>query len=335
MRILLVGGGIAGATLAWRLAADHRVDRVDVVTGFRRVDASRVSGGVVRSFEPHPVQRHLAAETLRVLRDDPVLRSWARYAEAESLYVTEGQVPEQARTLDAGRLAGLGWSGLPEHARGVHEPSAGWIDPAALRDALLADLRSRRNVRTAARDLDAGARTGRHDAVVVAAGPWSPRVLRRLGLPTGDLVTKAIQYGVYRVDGWRPPCFVDETTGLYGRPVGAAEMLLGVPMKAWAVDPDRTSPDLRVEAGALRLASLRLPGLRLGSRTRLVASTDCYHPEPYLALRPAADTSGRTFTFTGGSGGSAKTVLAASARAAADLVTSVHQSRHLTNGVPR
>jgi glycine/D-amino acid oxidase-like deaminating enzyme len=260
--------------------------------------------------------------------------------------VTTGHVPETAETLSAAELARRGWSGLPEDARGVHERTAGWIDPGAFRDALLADLRSRRNVRTEASDLDAGQPAHAHDAVVVAAGPWTPRVLRQLGLPTGDLLTKAIQYGVYRVDGWRPPCFVDETTGLYGRPVGGRELLLGVPTSAWDVAPDRTTLDLRVEAGALRLASLRFPRLLLSRRSRLMAAVDCYHPERHLALRPATGpttglaagnggTRPQAFTFTGGSGGSAKTVLAASALAASHLVTSVHPSCQLANGAHR
>lgn len=338
MRIAVIGGGLAGAALAWRLAGDHRVAGVDIVTGTRRVDASRASGGVVRSFEPHPVQRDLATESLLELRGDPLLQSWARYAEAGSLYVTTGRLPATSDALSARELTGRGWSGLPEDTRGVHEPRAGWIHPDAFRDALLADLRARRNVRAAAIDLQPGHLAGPRDAVVVAAGPWTPTVLRQLGLPAVGLRTKAIQYGVYRVNGWRPPCFVDETSGLYGRPVGTRELLLGVPTDGWDVAPDHSTPDLGLEARARRLASLRLPGLRLGRRSRLVASADCYHPEPYLALRP---TGGSTpagtpvLTFTGGSGGSAKTVLAASARAGAQLVTSIHPSSPLPTGAPR
>jgi glycine/D-amino acid oxidase-like deaminating enzyme len=332
MRILVIGGGLAGAALAWRLSGDDRVARVDLFTGSGRVDASRVSGGVVRSFETHPVQRRLATESLRELRDSPVLRSWAQYAEAESLYVTTRETPESARVLSAGELAARGWSGLPQDVRGVHEPRAGWVDADAFRDALLTDLRSRPAVRTAARDLDAGHQLDRYQAVVVAAGAWTPQVLRQLGVPTGDLMTKAIQYGVYETDGWRPPCFVDETTGLYGRPVGTHQLLLGVPTQRWDVAPDETALDLLVEASALRAAAVRFPTLRLRRRSRLSAATDCYHPEAYLALRPAVGTTGPLFTFTGGSGGSAKTVLAASASAASHLLTSAHPPAQLAIG---
>ncbi|HEX8768482.1 MAG TPA: hypothetical protein VF714_08940, partial [Jatrophihabitans sp.] len=49
---------------------------------------------------------------------------------------------------------------------------------------------------------------------------------------------------------------------------------------------------------------------------------DCYSTDSLLALRPVPGTGDRLFTFTGGSGGAAKTVLAASARAASQLTTS-------------
>jgi len=52
-RIAVIGGGIAGAMLAWRLT-DHRDDvEVHLYTGApaRRFDASSASGGLIRAFE--------------------------------------------------------------------------------------------------------------------------------------------------------------------------------------------------------------------------------------------------------------------------------------------
>ena len=58
-RICVVGAGLAGTLLAWRLARpDGRPGRqVDLVTGrsvWTREDATGVSGGVVRAFETDP-----------------------------------------------------------------------------------------------------------------------------------------------------------------------------------------------------------------------------------------------------------------------------------------
>src|SRR5207249_2398925 len=66
-----------------------------------------------------------------------------------------------------------------------------------------------------------------YDVVVLAAGAWTPALLRSAGLPADGYRVKSIQYAVYRADGWRPPPFVDEVTGLYGRPTADGGLLLG------------------------------------------------------------------------------------------------------------
>ena len=72
-----------------------------------------------------------------------------------------------------------------------------------------------------------------------------------------------------------------------------------------------------------RFAILSGPGappLTLGRVLTTVDATDCYCDPPVLALRPVAGEQGPIFTFTGGSGGSVKTALAASLQAAARLL---------------
>ena len=63
----------------------------------------------------------------------------------------------------------------------------------------------------------------------------------------------------------------------------------------------------------------RLPGLRLHSAATPVTAADCYAEDGLLSLRPVSATDDRLFTFTGGTGSAAKTVLAASRRAANQL----------------
>jgi glycine/D-amino acid oxidase-like deaminating enzyme len=128
---------------------------------------------------------------------------------------------------------------------------------------------------------------------------------------------------VHRTDGWRPPHFVDELTGVYGRPTIDGGLLLGVPTPHWDVDPDHPPIDPELPERAAAAATARFPDLRLGAVIRRVAAADCYTDPPGLALRPV---DGPIFTFTGGSGGSVKTALAASARAADDLVATVAAS---------
>jgi glycine/D-amino acid oxidase-like deaminating enzyme len=159
-----------------------------------------------------------------------------------------------------------------------------------------------------------------YDAVVVAAGPWTPALLAASDLPAGGLRTKQIQYTFFA--GGLPGlgAFVDDLTGLYGRPAGDGEFLLGLPCDRWDVDPAAVAPDTELVERVTERAR-HLLGTGRPHRTR--ASSDCYHDQPGLELRP---TRGAVFTFTGGSGGAAKSVLADSRRAAAALLGQVLES---------
>jgi glycine/D-amino acid oxidase-like deaminating enzyme len=163
----------------------------------------------------------------------------------------------------------------------------------------------------------------RADRVVVAAGAWSPGLLaglERAGPGRHTLITKLIQYTRFETDA--PPglpAFVDETTGLYGRP-DQNGLLLGLPTTGWRVDPQQLEADAGLVTRVADVAQLRL-GLRCPLRDQpntTVVGVDCYTEPTGLALRPVVPDCG-IYSFTGGSGGSAKIVLAASRRAAAAL----------------
>ncbi len=323
MRVCVIGSGIAGSLLAWRLARAGTT--VDLVLGpARRQDATSVSGGVIRGYEPTRAQRNLAIASLLELETDERLRAWAHYRETSSVWAEphldtlrpaaadiDRQLPGSVALRSADELAALGWHGLPAGSGALVERRAGYLDPAALRDALVDDLAGRRTVSLHT------VPPGRADLTVVAAGAWTPAVLASLGLAAQPLRTKTVQYAVHRAGGRRPTPFCDATTGLYGRP-HADGMLLGLPTDDWDVDPDCPRFDPSLAARAARLAALRFPGLDLGPALRTVSAADCYGREAVLDLRPAG---ARTHTFTGGSGGAAKSALAASSRAATALLS--------------
>ncbi len=353
-RIGVVGTGIAGSLLGWRLVANHPDWQVELFGApATHGDATGVSGGLVRTFETDPVGRALAAASLAELLANPMLRTWSEYRPIGSVYLVD---PSDRWAVDAARglagsagsdgvcvldAAGLaaryGWCGLPEGTVGVAETQAGNISPDSLRGRALTDLVNRGvpvrtepvagldcepdgavTVRTGAQP-GIGADTHRFDMVVVAAGRWTARVLRASGLPHQGYRVKLVQYGVYEALGSPPPAFVDDTSGLYGRGRANGQVLLGVPVHRFGIDPDRPQPDLDAQRQATDLANQRLPGLRLGRLLRVVTGADCYTEPAGLALRDVAGPAGRIFTFTGGSGGSAKLALAASARAADQL----------------
>ncbi|GAA3451785.1 NAD(P)/FAD-dependent oxidoreductase [Dactylosporangium matsuzakiense] len=324
MRITIVGAGLAGSLLAWRLATLSPGLRVDLITGpSDGADATAASGGLVRGFEVDPAAAVLAAASLAELVADPRLRAWSQYQEVGSFYLCGADV----RRADLDRLAPAtaqvvpgaslpDWAGLPEGSHAVVERAAGYFSPAALRRAVLDALPGLGvAVRRETVGLVPGA--GAHDVVVLAAGAGTVALLAASGLPDGGFRRKHIQYGLYAATGTRPPSFIDDLTGLYGRPTPDGGMLLGVPSESW--DPaDRPVAIPALQRQAERLAAARLPRLRLGALRRTVVGVDCYGPDGHLTLRPLGSQDG-LYTFTGGSGGSAKTALAASLAAARHL----------------
>jgi glycine/D-amino acid oxidase-like deaminating enzyme len=359
IRMAIVGAGLAGSLLAWRLASQTRrtpgtagprtAPWLDVFTGAGAPDATDASGGLVRGFEADPVASRLAAASLVELTASTTLSRWAQYQEIGSVYVCadpepgelrrrvgelDAVLPGSARVLPAERLGGR-WAGLPDGAWAVVERRAGYLRPGALRQAVLGEL-SRAGVGlvaatvtgiTAAGPSGTGYRLrwdGRRDStpydiVVFAAGARTGALLAGCGLPAQDFRAKHIQYGLYESSGERPPSFVDDTSGLYGRAAAGGQVLLGVPSDVWDPSPDRPRPLPRLQRRAERLATDRFPRLRLGPVRRVVAGADCYGPTGHLALRPVPGCDG-LHTFTGGGGGSAKLALAASAAAARALL---------------
>lgn len=353
MRVCIAGGGLAGSLLAWRLAQLGRTE-IDLLTGAERdqergqgpgMDATAASGGAVRGYDSLPEQRGLAIASMAELLASPVLRDWARYRETGFAYLPvvdtgraladvatavadiERELPGSAELTSPAQAFGAGGEGFADllgsepawagsHATVVVvERKAGYTSPASLRDAVLADLTRRPGVRILPAPLITTKDSG-YDAVVVAAGAWTPGLLRARGLPADEYRTRSIQYTVYDCGPWRPPPFADERTGLYGMPTADDGLLLGVSTTEWGVPPGVTPVTRYWHERALRVASGCFPRLKLGRARRQVSAADCFAAPPVLRLRQA---SGRWFTFTGGSGGCAKSVLAASRRAAAAL----------------
>lgn len=353
MRVCVIGAGLAGSLLAWRLrlAVEPLGERLelDLVCGRETGDATDVSLGIVRGFEPDAANCRLATDSLAELHDNQRLAGWAGLRVLESVYVraevpghTEIQPERLApRPSGATRTAGpdelarrYGIAGLPDHSVGVLEPRAAVIVPGRLRRSVLAELARLRVSRipgpidqVAAVDDHVVCRwhgqNRRYDAVVLATGPWTPHLLVASDLPAPLYRTKTISYTWYSATGAPWYCFVDETTGLYGLPSPDGQLALGLPSTDWDVDPDHPAADQALHRRAAELARSRFPRLRLESPHRVVTSADCYTEPSGLALRPVLDDGTPLYTFTGGSGGAAKTALAASAVAARDLLATM------------
>jgi len=343
----VIGAGLAGTLLAWRIRQMHPPMQVELVVGaIAAGDATDASGGLVRGFEVDPVNRELATDSLAELYDGGPFAAWTDYQEIGSVYLCATGVvasldavlarlhqllPGSVRTVSAAELeADQGWAGLPAASIAVLERRAGYVSPGRLRRGVLATLdglgvRKLAGTVTEITQRRDGVRcsvagVARHyDVAVVAAGRWTAGLLARSDLPAAGYRTKAIQYGIYRATGVPPGTFVDETTGLYGRPAPGGRVLLGLPSDRWDVDPDRPPLDNALQRQVGEVAAIRFPRLRLHALERVVAAADAYADPPRLQLRAVPDRSGWLYTFTGGSGGAVKTALAASRIAAEQL----------------
>ena len=356
VRVCVAGGGLAGSLLAWRLAQQPGTGVELLLGNGSGRDATGASGGAVRGYESLPRQRELAIASMAELLASPVLREWGDYRRTGFVYLPgdgddlgaglaemERHLPGSATLATATAafeaVAGPGtepgghgpvWAG-PRDAAAVVERQAGYISPARMRDAVLADLTGR-GVTIVEAPLDtvqvpaagpvritSAAGSADYDQVVLASGAWTPGLLRANDLPADGYRTKSIQYSVYPVGDYCPPGFADDATGLYGRPTTGGGLLLGVPTTGWDVPPGHPPADPKWSERALSLAAGLFPRLRLGPAQARVSAVDCYCDPPVLSLRPVLATRPGVFTFTGGSGGAVKTALAASRQAASAL----------------
>ena len=162
MRIAIVGGGVAGALLAWQLSRRVRRVRLTIYTADRpgRADASSASGGLVRGFEATPAACRQAAESLAEVRGSATLRDWTGYREIGSVYLMPGSadlsgsvakslamveqaLPGSACVVGPADLAlRYPFRKLPPGAVAVVERQAGFISPHRLRACVLTELGS-------------------------------------------------------------------------------------------------------------------------------------------------------------------------------------------------
>ncbi|MFF3868871.1 FAD-dependent oxidoreductase [Micromonospora sp. NPDC001898] len=334
--VAVIGGGLAGSLLALRLAEQIGGPRIELYLGAatRGRDATVASGGLVRGFETNLDECRLAAESLAELRRDPALAQASEYQESPSYYflrpevdpgrqlaLLDGALSGSARLVPAGQAArALGLAPRPEGTFAVVEQHAGHIRPDALRHyavtratALGVRVRHEAVASVAAGPaVTVGGIVRHHDVVVVAAGAWTS------ALVPVPLRTRRIQYGVYPLARPDLGCLVDDVSTLYGRSYGGS-VLLGVATSAWGAAPgdDRPDPAYVDRVSDVARAVLGLDG-RLPAPRWSAAGVDGFADEGGLRLRAIDDMPG-VFSFAGGAGSAAKSVLASSRLAAATV----------------
>ena len=181
----------------------------------------------------------------------------------------------------------------------AYEPDSGYANPAEtvegfrrraeeLGGGSCSGRRSRRSTGGTARCwASRRARAHRRGRVVLAAGAWSPRICRELGI---DLharpkaidtvaVTRPAELPTHMV-------FIDNVQGNYFRTEAGGLTLVGVPCQEWDIDPDTLGSGLPPHAAGLgaQLLTHRIPAMERATLARGYRAFDGYSRDRHAIL---------------------------------------------------
>jgi sarcosine oxidase subunit beta len=204
--------------------------------------------------------------------------------------------------LTAAELAALQpCANVEDIGAAAYESDSGYADPAATVDGFRRRAEelgarimpwtavtkiSRRESRVQGVETSAGRIES--DAVVMAAGAWSARLGRDIGLDL-CLRPKAIDtVAVTRPPELREPhmVFIDNVLGNYLRPEAGGLTLVGVPCQEWDIDPDTLGTGLPPQAASrgADLLTHRIPAMERATLARGYRAFDGYSQDRHAIL---------------------------------------------------
>ena len=275
MRVAVIGAGIMGAASAWALARDGH--EVTVLEQFELDHGRGSSHGASRIFRLAYTQ----PEWVALARE--ALPAW-RELEAEAgqtLLELDGLVEcvpgldhSSAAALDS---CGVAWEeiepervgvAVPDGWTGLLQPEAGIVRADRARAAFLRGIPVERRRVERLDDVDA-------DAVVVAAGPWAPKLLADHGIELRAVPMR--ETVVYFRNMLRVGAVVDRETDrhlVYAVRDPVHGVKAGVHMSGPEADPDEPGePDERIVERVAAWIGERFPG----ADTQPVATDTCFY----------------------------------------------------------
>jgi sarcosine oxidase subunit beta len=291
--VVIVGGGVVGTSIAFHLTQLGVSDVLLLERGELSGGATGRSGALVRTHYTNASEAQLAAAAL------PWFEEWADRVGGACGFVRTGFV-QLVAAGDADRLrsnvamlTGLGvHTSVLEHAEldalgsglaiaagdiGAYEPRSGYADPVATtRSLAAAAVRGGAQIlehTTVLRLLASGDRvTGvetsagrvQSETVILANGAWSVALVEALGLDLPIESVAAQVAFVSRPDGLAGAAghltIIDRRTGVYARPHGRSETLVGLSQSArTSVPPDDVQVSASFPAVAFQQLALSIP----------------------------------------------------------------------------
>jgi len=303
--IAIVGGGIMGASIAWRLAhlgagAVTLFERSTIAAG-----ASGRTGALLRQHYTNPAEATLAYQSLNVFKNWSDIVGGSCGFERTGLVVTipTGDDAEanlarlevniamqrstgiETRIIAASELQDLDpFAQVDDIAAAAFEAESGCVDAVAATQGMARAARRAgasiiEGVGVTWITIDAGRIAGistthgeiRCGAIVVSNGPWSPALLATLGIDL-PIVAVRVQVATFLRPIAFPeshPAYVDIAAGMFCRPLGTGRTMVGVSGgdQHDPVDPDGFDRTLdRAYPGSARAAlARRYPIMRKGS----------------------------------------------------------------------
>jgi sarcosine oxidase, subunit beta len=315
--VVVIGGGVNGASIAYALASKGAGRVVLVEKGALASGASGRSSALVRMHYTNEWDARLAFASF------PVFQHWGEIMGEPPVFTHTGFVavvgPPHAEALrrNVEMLRGIGintvalsprelrdlqpFANVDDLGAAAYEPESGYANPSdtvegfrrrahELGARILQWTAVTRIIRGESRVSGVETSAGRIEAaaVVVAAGAWAPRLLRDIGV---ELPARPKAIDTVLVT--RPPelasphmIFIDNVQGTYFRPESGVLTLAGVPCPVWDIDPDTMSTGLPAHApteGA-QLLTHRIPAMERATLARGFRAFDCYSHDRHAIL---------------------------------------------------
>ena len=321
--VVVVGGGVNGTSIAYALAS-RGVKTVLVEKGAVSSGASGRSSALVRMHYTNEWDARLAWASF------PVFKHWSDLIGGPPVFTHTGFVnvvaPAYADNLRKNvlMLRGIGvttraitaaelkelqpFANVDDIGAAAYEPDSGYANPGDTvegfrrraeemgarimqwTEVTRIDRRESRvlGVETSAGRIDAG-------AVVLAAGAWSTRICREIGL---DLHARPKAIDTVAVT--RPAelvshmVFIDNVQGNYFRMEAGGLTLVGVPCQEWDIDPDTLGTGLPPQAAGTgaQLLTHRIPLMERATLARGYRAFDGYSRDRHAILGRADGIDG-------------------------------------------
>jgi len=315
--VVVIGGGVNGISIAYALAA-RGAKRVTLCEkGALASGASGRSSALVRMHYTNEWDARLAWASF------PVFRDWGEIIGQPPVFTRTGFLdvvaPPYADNLrrNVAMLRGIGvetvalspaevtalqpFMNVEDVGAAAYEPESGYANPADTVEGFrrrAEELGARvRQWTPVTRIVVEGSRVrgvdtpgGRIDAaaVVVAAGAWSTRLCREVGLALPARAKSIDTVLVRRPDDLAAPhmTVIDNVQGTYFRPESGILTIVGVPSLDWDPDPDTMATGLPATAAAegAQILSHRIPAMERATLARGFRAFDGFSEDMHAIL---------------------------------------------------